>query len=130
MIRVLIAFLAGCFFGVGLTKAKAQQPDFHLSIPAPQKPGDFGWQHAQNHDWYQENMQNCCSSGECRETVARWEASGWTVLVDGNWYHVPEHVIKKGKDGIPITHPDGKPHVCASFITKSIWCFSVPNVET
>lgn len=130
MLRIVTAVLVGVMIGMFIaSKVKAEPQGVGIQIPPPTKPGDFGWRHAENHEWYQANMQNCCSAGECRETVAKWEPSGWSAVVDGQWYLVPDAAIKKDETGIPISHPNGKPHICAGPLTKSIWCFSVPNTE-
>ena len=94
------------------------------SIALAQGVGDFGYKHQENHGWYDKLKGGaCCHGGDCRETLARYTASGWEALVDGLWHKIPDSQI------LPDKTRDGKAHVCAGKTTKTIFCFIEPMVE-
>lgn len=105
-----------------------------LAAPAEaQAPGlgDFGYKHAENHEWYGKELPRaCCHDGDCRETLAKFTPAGWLALVDGAWIAVPEQTIVRNPDGTPKLSKDQKAHVCASKFTKAIFCFVPPDVES
>lgn len=101
--------------------AQAQQPGL----------GDFGYKHAENHEWYGKELPPiCCHDGDCRETLARFTPNGWLALVDGSWQAIPDKTIVRNADGTPKSSKDQKAHVCASKFTKAIFCFLPPEVES
>jgi hypothetical protein len=92
--------------------------------------GDFGYKHAENHEWYSKELPpRCCNDGDCRETIARFTPNGWLALVDGEWTPVPERTILRNADGTPKSSRDQKAHVCASKFSRAIFCFLPPDVE-
>ncbi len=120
MLLYIGVFAAGLMLGAMLCPAHAQGL----------RPGDHGYRHRENHENYQRYMPNCCSSGECRETIARWEPGGWKAVVDGEWREVPANAVRQ-KDGVPQLSFDGKAHICAAPVgLKTIWCFLAPDTET
>jgi hypothetical protein len=100
-------------------------------VPPPQGPGDFGFKHQLNHDWYKDLRRDtdnypCCNGssdgvmGDCRPTFARTDENGnITALIDGKWEPVPKETVldpKKNKEW-------GMAHVCASWPERKIYCF-------
>lgn len=95
-----------------------------LSLPLlvhaeePKGPGDRGYRHEELHDYYQSYFKGkCpCADGECRPTIVRPNAAvpgtGMEVLIDGQWFAVPEKVLQT-RINIPpelLVYPA---HVCA-----------------
>jgi hypothetical protein len=95
---------------------------------AGEHPGDHGFHHPENHDWYRELKQpdtgySCCNGtangieGDCRPTRAFLGDDGaWHALMDGKWVIVPARVVLKQMA------PDGNSHICASK-SGTIYCF-------
>jgi hypothetical protein len=87
-----------------------------------QSPGDRGFQHGENHDWYQNLKQpgtgfSCCNGSDCRPTRAYLGDDGlWHALLDERWVPVPPRVVLKQ------LAPDGRSHICASR-SGLIYCF-------
>ncbi|HTR86201.1 MAG TPA: hypothetical protein VMI56_17085 [Reyranella sp.] len=108
--RVLIVATAICLVMTCSLIARAQDAG----------PGDHGFRHRQNHDWYKDLRQpgtgySCCNGtvdgteGDCRPTRAYLGDDGaWHALVDGHWVNVPPRVVLK------TLAPDGNSHICAS----------------
>lgn len=103
-----------------------------LAAPAAaQNIGDYGYRHAENHAWYSRTFPAaCCHDGDCRETLAKYTPTGWVALVDGDWMPVPQHALLRERDGSPRASPDQRAHVCASKLTKTIFCFLPPGYES
>ncbi len=93
-------------------------------------PGDMGFGHHENHDWYREMKQpgtnmSCCNGdspdnpGDCRITFAHIDDQGrWHALLDGRWVIVPQRsVMPKGSNKQPFSAS-----ICAS-ATGVIYCF-------
>jgi hypothetical protein len=104
-----------------------------VSASAQDRPGDFGFRHHANHDWYRDLHQpvtgySCCNgqsaddpNGDCRPTRAVLMPDGhWRAIVDGEWRDIPPEVVLKNlgaQDKDPI-----HAHVCAGR-SGTIYCF-------
>lgn len=91
---------------------------------AQEHPGDFGFHHAMNHDWYKDLHQNgtgysCCNNEDCRPTRAELQPDGtWKALIDGKWTPIPPSVVLPTTLNKDPLHA----HVCASR-SGTIYCF-------
>lgn len=99
---------------------------------APQ-PGERGFRHAPNHDWYRPLRQlptapypgaSCCNGdtptmpGDCRSTRARTLPDGsWAALLDGLWVPIPPGVVHPETDNKEWAAA----HICA--LNGVIMCF-------
>src|SRR6185369_2821044 len=113
-----------------------------LFAPAhAQQPGDHGFQHGRNHDWYKDLKQpgtaaSCCNGdspekeGDCRPTRAFRIVEGqrcggypalpgqWCAFIDGFWTPIPfSRVLTSDNSKEPYIA-----HVCASR-SGVIYCF-------
>jgi hypothetical protein len=102
-----------------------------IAARAQDRPGDFGFHHHENHEWYKDLHQpltgySCCNgqsaddpNGDCRPTRAELQPDGtWRAIVDGRWVQVPLFTVLDSKLNKDPLHA----HICAS---KSglIYCF-------
>jgi hypothetical protein len=117
-IAIWAAVLAFVVWFIGVCNAQA--PDRH---------GDYGVGHSENHSWYQGLHNNagmsCCNAGDCRPTEARTAGEKVQVLIDGEWVDVPpDRILPKGA-------PDMGTHVCAPPHVKGtnwiIYCVIIGN---
>ncbi len=53
-----------------------------------------------------DNKTSCCNLSDCVPTQSRMTDTGYEVMVEGEWTHVPQEVIQN------VTAPDGGAHVC------------------
>ena len=95
------------------------------------RPGDFGFHHHENHDWYRDLHQpitgySCCNgqtaddpNGDCRPTRAYLQPNGrWKAIVDGRWVEIPPTVVLRSELNKDPLHA----HVCAGK-SGMIYCF-------
>lgn len=96
---------------------------FSYNSEAQLGPGDFGFHHHENHDWYKDLTApktgwSCCNGtsedssvvGDCRPTKAYKVGDTWMALIDGEWYPVPQDIIIKSDKN----HEPYQAHICAS----------------
>jgi hypothetical protein len=90
--------------------------------------GEWGRQHAPNHDWYRllhdHRGVSCCngdpSHGDCRPAQARQDADGnWRVYLGGEWVIVPPEAVLDSSANRQPLHA----HICAQRQTDYIYCF-------
>lgn len=121
----LVFWLLGILVAISFLAGMLAQRAFGQDLG----PGDFGFRHHLNHDWYKNNFnkngKHCCHGttadrlGDCRPTFARKRGDVWIALVDGEWVPVPDYaILPKGRSEEPFMA-----HVCAQQYSKVIDCF-------
>jgi len=95
---------------------------------------------------------HCCSKQDCHTTEAELRDGVWWARLGtpikrpdgrrdwilGDYVRIPDELIVRGKNGLPIPNPEGEAVVChdtiwingpASAMVAMVWCF-VPSSES
>ena len=93
-----------------------------------QRAGAHGYQHAENHHWYQTLKRpgsgvSCCSDIDCGVTRARYVEGHWEALFEGRWMSIPADRVLAERS------PDGRAHICAAKNAREPFCFIPPDPD-
>ncbi len=115
-----------CFLVVpGSLLAQTAPPHHHpqVCVDKETKIGYMGFKHCEYHDLYQKSFKNwnCqCYSGQCRPTefriasVTESNPIGLEVFINGGWFPVPPHSLRKEKANMAQELLQWMAHACAS----------------